>query len=152
MQKAKPIPAQHEADMKNPEEHFVWALRNLPSFAGSGLVTHSGFLRMWSDHLWKCAFAHRDYLVGLADENGMIHISQLPVQTIKFQEAFRGPTHTYNNAARWVEKDAPAPEPYRLQDVTKLTIQEQHVMAYQLKQAGIIPADPVPQHTAQELL
>ena len=64
--------------MSNPQEHFLWALRNLPSFAGTGMVTHSGFLRKWSDHLWHCGFAHRDYLAGLADSDGNIHVSQLP--------------------------------------------------------------------------
>ncbi len=151
MNTTKPIPSQAEADMDNPEEHVAWALRSLPSFAGSGVVTHSGFLRMWSEHLVKAGFCHRDYLEKLADENGNIHVSKLPKQTIKFQEAFRGPHHQYNNAARWVPKDAPTPEPMQLQDVRQLTIQEQHVMAYQLQQAGIIPAEPVKQHTAQEL-
>lgn len=147
----KIIPSQAEADFNNPEEHFLWALRNLPSFAGAGSVTHSGFLRKWSEHLVKAGCVHVDYLRTLADENGNIHVSRLPKQTIKFQAAFRGPGHTYNNAARWVSTDTPDPEPMRLQDVRQLTIQEQHVMAYQLREAGIIPAEPVRQHTAQAL-
>lgn len=147
----KPIPPQHEADLTNPEEHFAWALRNMPTFAGIGAVTHSGFLRTWSEHLWKCGFAHRNYLVGLADENGMIHVSQLPKQDIKFQEAFRGPHHQYNNAARWVSSDTPDPEPFRLQDVRDMTIQEKHVMAYQLQREGVIPTPEIPEHKAQEL-
>lgn len=96
------IPSQQEADPHNPEEHVVWALRNMPTFAGIGAVTHPGFLRQWSKHLWECGFRHRDYLEGLADENGNIHVSQLPEQTIELQGAFRGPSHIYNNAARWV--------------------------------------------------
>jgi hypothetical protein len=147
----RPIPSQHDADMSNPEEHFAWALRNMPAFAGTGAVTHSGFLRLWSEHLWKCGFAHRDYLEKLADADGNIHVSQLPRQSIKFQEAFRGPHHQYNNAARWVEAGTPVPEPMRLQDVRQLTIQEQHVMAAQLEEAGVIPRRQVPQHKAQEL-
>ncbi len=151
MKPTKPIPSQYEADFNKPDEHFVWALRNLPSFAGTGVVTHSGFLRLWSEHLWKCGFAHRDYLESLADENGMIHVDRLPKQTIKFQEAFRGPHHQYNNAARWVDKDTPDPEPMRLPDVRQLTIQEQHAMAYQLEEAGVIPRREIPQHKAREL-
>ncbi|MGZ6053983.1 MAG: phage gene 29 protein family protein, partial [Isosphaeraceae bacterium] len=58
----KPIPSQQEADMDKPEEHVLWALRNLPSFAGSGVVTHSGFLRGWSKHLWEAGFRHVDWL------------------------------------------------------------------------------------------
>ncbi|MGC7317765.1 DUF2744 domain-containing protein, partial [Mycobacteroides abscessus subsp. massiliense] len=33
------IPSQQEADFNNPEEHFVWCLRNMPTFAGIGAVT-----------------------------------------------------------------------------------------------------------------
>lgn len=136
------IPAQGQADMNNPEEHFLPFLRNMPTMAGTGMVTHPGFLRRWSKHLWETGCVHRDYLVKLADENGNIHVSKLPKQQIKFQEAFRGPTHIYNHAARWVGKDTPDPEPMRLQDVTKLTIQEQHVMAQQLIKEGIIRVNP----------
>lgn len=151
MIQSKAIPSQSEADLSKPEEHFLWAMRNMPSFAGSGVITHSGFLRGWSKHLWDAGFRHRDWLEGLADENGNIHVSKLPKQQIKFQEAFRGPHHTYNNAARWVPMDTPAPEPVCLPDVTQLTIQEQHAMAWQLREAGIIPKDNIPQHKAEEL-
>jgi hypothetical protein len=136
------IPSQEEADFNNPEEHFLWALRNMPSMAGTGMVTHPGFLRKWSKHLVETGAVHVDHLRKLADENGNIHVSKLPKQTIKFQQAFRGPSHIYNHAARWVGKDTPDPEPMRLQDVTKLTIQEQHVMAQQLINEGVIRVNP----------
>ena len=136
------IPLQEQADMSNPEEHFLWALRNMPSFAGAGMVTHPGFLRQWSAHLWNCGFAHRDYLEKLADENGMIHVSKLPRQTLKFQPAIRGPRHTYNNAARWVTTDTPDPEPINLPDIRQLTIQENEVMLEQYRSAGMIPPEP----------
>jgi hypothetical protein len=125
--------------MNNPQEHFAWALRNMPAFAGAGLVTHPGFLRQWSEHLWNCGFAHRDYLEGLADENGNIHVSKLPQQSIKFQEAVRGPRHGYNNAARWVGSDTPDPEPINLPDIRQLTVQENEAMLDQYRAAGLIP-------------
>lgn len=136
------IPTQEQADMSNPEEHFLWALRNMPSFAGAGMVTHPGFLRQWSEHLWACGFAHRDYLEGLADENGMIHVSKLPTQTIKFQPAVRGPRHGYNNAARWVAADSPDPQPMNLPDIRQLTVQENEMMLQQYRAAGMIPVAP----------
>lgn len=136
------IPLQEQADMSNPEEHFLWALRNMPSFAGAGMVTHPGFLRQWSEHLWNCGFAHRDYLAGLADENGMIHVSKLPRQILKFQPAIRGPRHAYNNAARWVSQDTPDPEPINLPDIRQLTIQENEAMLEQYRSAGMIPQEP----------
>lgn len=133
------IPTQQEADLNSPEEHFLWALRNMPAFAGAGMVTHPGFLRQWSVHLWQCGFAHRDWLERLADEDGNIHVSQLPQQTIKFQPAIRGPRHGYNNAARWVSAGTPDPEPINLPDIRELTIQENQIMLQQYMDAGMIP-------------
>jgi len=149
--KSKPMISQQECDWEVPEEHFLWALRNLPSFAGSGVITHVGFLRAWSKHLWEAGFAHRDYLEGLADENGNIHVSQLPQQQIKFQEAFRGPTHSFNPAARWVRADEPEPEVFSIPDPTQFTQQEQYALAYRLHHNGIrIPEPPKPP-VAEEL-
>lgn len=140
-----PIPSQDTANMDNPEEHFLWALRNMPTFAGIGAVTNSGFLRAWSKHLWKCGFAHRDWLAKLADENGNIHVSKLPKQLIKFQPAMRGPRHQYNNAAQWVGKDTPDPEPMRIPDIRELTIQENAAMIQQYEDAGMLsPYVPPP--------
>ena len=136
------IPTQQDTDFTNPQEHFLWALRNMPAMVGAGMLTHPSFLRQWSEHLWNCGFAHRDYLEGLADENGMIHVSQLPQQTIKFQPAMRGPRHGYNNAARWVTANTPDPEPINLPDIRHLTIQENEMMLQQYRQAGMIPEAP----------
>lgn len=137
--------------MNNPEEHALWALRNLPSFAGSGVVTHSGFLRLWSKHLWEVGFRHVDWLRSLADEDGNIHVSKLPAQQKRFQEAFRGPHHTYNNAARWVGMNEPDPEPMRIPNIQDLTIQEKHALLYQFQAAGLIPQGPVGPPTAEEI-
>lgn len=139
---SKVIPSQEETDFTDPEFHFLWALRNLPMMAGSGAVTHSGFLRLWSRHLWEVGAVHRDYLVSLADENGNIHVSQLPEQQIRFQEAFRGPHHTYNNAARWVRADEPEPEPVVIPNIQQMTTQEKYVLAFQLKEDGVIIVPP----------
>ena len=127
--------------MSNPQEHFLWALRNMPAFAGAGVLTHPSFLRQWSEHLWNCGFVHRDYLESLADADGNIHVSKLPKQTIKFQPAVRGPRHAYNNAARWVSTETPDPEPINLPDIRQLTIQENEIMLEQYRSAGMIPAE-----------
>lgn len=106
--------------------------------AGVGAITHPDYLAEWSEHLWKCGFAHRDYLAGLADEDGNIHVSKLPKQLIKFQQPFRGQRHTFNNAARWVEMDAPDPKPVRIPDIRQLTQQENEAMLQQYRDAGMI--------------
>ena len=137
--------------MNDPQQHFAWALRNMPAFAGAGVVTHPGFLRSWSEHLWNCGFAHRDWLERLADENGMIHVSKLPRQVIKFQPAMRGPRHVFNNANRWVSVDQPDPAVINLPDIRELTIQENEAMLEQYRQAGMIPREPHGPVLAEEL-
>lgn len=111
----------------------------MPTFFGTGAVTHPGILLTWSEHLVQCGFAHRDYLEGLADENGNIHVSQLPRQSIKWQPAFRGPRSAYNNAARWVTADTPPVEPIRIPNIHELTQQENEYMLKQYRDAGMIP-------------
>ena len=43
----KPMLSQEEVDYNKPEEHFIWALRNLPMMSGSGMMVFSGFVRGW---------------------------------------------------------------------------------------------------------
>lgn len=107
--------------------------------AGVGAITHPGYLADWSEHLWKVGFRHRDFLEGLADENGYIHVSQLPPQDIKFQPAFRGQRHDANNAARWVDSDTPDPEPVVIPDIRRMTDQENQAMLHQYRSQGWIP-------------
>lgn len=145
------LPSQQEVDFNNPEEHFVWCLRNMPTFAGIGAVTHPGFLRAWSKHLWECGNAHRDYLVSLANEDGYIHVDQLPKQTIELQGPFRGPTHGYNNAARWVPMGTAVPPPVVLPDTREMTIQESDVMLRQFERDGRLPG-PLPRRDGAEEL
>jgi hypothetical protein len=132
------IRPQEQTNYGNPKEHFVWALRNLPMIAGVGGITHPMFLSQWSEHLFNCGFVHRDYIASLADENGMVHVDQLPRQVVQFEPAIRGPQNAYNNAARWVSEGTPAPEPVRLPDVSELTADEQAAMLQQFVEAGLV--------------
>lgn len=142
---------QDQCDPNNPEEHLLWGLQLMPTLAGIGAVTNSGFLRMWSKHLWKCGFRHRDWLEGLADENGNIHVSKLPPQQIKLQKAFRGPRHQYNNAARWVDSNTAEPAPMKIPDVRRFTDQERKAVLDQLIAVGTVESDKPIQHSAHEL-
>jgi len=137
------IPSQQNHNPKDPKQHFAWALRNLPLIAGVGAITHPGFLASWSEHLWKCGFAHRDYLEGLADADGNINVSQLPRQSIKLQQAFRGQRHDMNPAYRWVGVDETDPEPVRIPNIREMTQQENEYMIRQYREAGMIPASTV---------
>jgi hypothetical protein len=140
---------QDQCSPDNPEEHFLWALQLMPTMAGIGAVTNTGFLRQWSKHLWKAGFVHRDYIAAKADDDGNIHVDQLPPQQIKLQKPFRGPRHQYNNAARWVDANTPDPEPTRLPDVRRYTDQERQAMADQLIAVGAITPAKLVEHAAQ---
>ncbi|BBX09504.1 phage gene 29 protein family protein [Mycolicibacterium aichiense] len=133
------IPTQEAHDPNDPRQHAMWALRNLPMVAGTGAITHPGYLADWSEHLWKCGFRHVDALRALADENGNIHVSQLPEQEIRFQQPFRGQRHHMNPAARWVGLDEKDPEPVRIPNIRQLTDQENQAMIKQYQDAGLIP-------------
>lgn len=141
---------QENHNPSDPKQHVAWALRNLPMLAGVGAITHPGYLAEWSEHLWKCGFAHRDYLEGLADDNGMIHVSQLPKQTIKWQPPIRGQRSGLNNAVRWVGVDTPAPESIIIPDIRKLTQQENQAMIKQYKDAGMLPENRIGPSQAEE--
>lgn len=131
------IPSQQDHDPNDPEQHVLWALTHLPTVAGVGAITHPAYLKQWSKHLWQAGFRHTDWLRKLANEDGFIHVDQLPVQEIKFQPAFRGPQHGYNNAARWVGKDTPDPEYVKIPNVQTLTDQEAYALLYQLDARGV---------------
>ena len=137
---------QETCNWADPKQHFAWGLQNLPTFAGIGAITHPGFLTQWSEHLYQAGFRHVDAIAQLADENGMIHVSQLPAQQIKWQPAPRGPRNVWNPAARWVPMNAPDPEPMRIPDINKLTDPEREALLGQFRDAGLIK-DPQPQWT-----
>lgn len=101
------IPTQSQADMDDPEEHVVWALVHLPNVGGVVQVTHPMILRAWSKHLVECGFVWAPGLAELADENGMIHVSQLPAQQIKHQPPHEGrgiSTTTQRTGFRWIHR------------------------------------------------
>ena len=137
------IPSQEEADFGDPAEHLAWAMRSMPILAGIGGVIHPVIIRGWSEHLHAAGFRHVDAIAELADEDGNIHVSKLPKQTIKHQHAVRGPRHPLNNAATWVSMDTPAPPPMNIPDITLLTPHERAALLDQFKAVGDVPTTAV---------
>jgi hypothetical protein len=137
------IPTQKQTDLTKPETHLVWALQNMPVAAGVGAVTNVAVLQSWAKHLWEVGVVHRDYLELLADEDGYIHVSQLPRQAKRLAPPVRGPRHGFNNASRWVEMSAPDPEPVVIQDPRLLTAQEREAQLSVYAELGLIP-QPTP--------
>lgn len=137
------IKDQHDVNWNDPEECFAWVFRNIPSMAGSGALSSPLFLRRWSKHLVEVGCVHVDYLHTLADENGNIHVSKLPKQTIKWVKPIRGPYHAWNNAGTWIPIDDPEPQKFKLPDMSQMTRQEQAVMVQQMINLGLVDTERV---------
>ena len=73
-------------------------------------------------HLEKCGLAWGPDLAKLADENGNIHVSQLPTQQIKQLPPEYGPDIWVNQTGEWVPiaTDEP-PKPEKVVDLSDLT-------------------------------
>ena len=143
------IVSQATADMNNPEEHFAWAMRNMPYIGGVGAIAHPSYLAAWSKHLSDCGFVHASVIAKQAVD-GQFDIEKLPKQKIKFQEAQRGPHHTYNNGSHWVAVDKPDPEPVGVPNVNNLTLQERHAILQQFEANGMIKQGIINPDMAEE--
>lgn len=127
---------QETANFGDPAQHVAWALQNMPTMAGFGAVTNQSVLAEWSKHLYACGFRHVSVIAALADENGMIHVDQLPQQQIRLQPAFRGPRNAFNQASRWLPVGSPDVEPVIVPDIRDFTASEREAVLVQFRDAG----------------
>lgn len=97
--------------MGDPRQQAAWALHLAPTIAGSGAITHPHILADWSEHLYACGFRHVSEIAKLADENGLIHVDQLPKQRMKLSQPQFGQRNRLNASAAWVPVDSPDVEP-----------------------------------------
>lgn len=135
-------PQQVECDPEDPAEHFLWALCQVPwGQEMQSMPPHMA--RILSSHLVEVGFAHTAWLAGLADENGFIHVDQLPKQKKKLQMPHRGQQSYLNGLARWVPVETEDPEPVCLPDVSTMTVAEQQLMINELRDLGRLE-DPSP--------
>ncbi len=128
--------SQETARMGDPAQHLAWAMRLMPTIAGVGAVTNPATLAEWSKHLYACGFRHVSTIAELANEDGMIHVDQLPKQQIRLSEAFRGPRNSLNAAARWVPMDAPDAPPIIVPDIRDFTPNEREAVLSQFRDRG----------------
>lgn len=122
--------------MGDPAQHLAWAMVNMPTMAGFGAVTNPSTLAEWSKHLYACGFRHVSSIAALANEDGLIHVDQLPAQQIRLQPAFRGPRNAFNQASRWVPMNTPDVEPVIVPDIRDFTAAEKEAVLMQFRDAG----------------
>lgn len=98
---------QHESDLNNPKERFVWAFRGI-EYKGSPIAMAEPVVETFSEHLSKCGFIHVSQLEELADEYGNLSLYDFPYeQEIHYQPPVQGQDHLMNLAGRWQSVSEP---------------------------------------------
>lgn len=93
---------------EDPKKRHQWAFVRSMVYGGSEMYTpDDDSLEVLSERLPETGYVHVSDLEAIADADGNIHVSQLPVQTKKLKLPPMGQHHTLNNTARWVDMDEP---------------------------------------------
>jgi hypothetical protein len=116
-----------KCDMDDPQEHFLWALMQIPVGPHEMMPILENTARTMSKHLWETGFRHHPQL-----------------QRKKYQRPLRGQQNHMNGLARWVDMDSEDPEPLMLPDIGSMTTEERDWMVAELKRHGAIH-EPKPQ-------
>lgn len=122
---AKPSnPGQSDCNMADPEEHFLWALAQIP--VGTEMMPiQLNTARNMSKHLHELGFRHHPKL-----------------QTKKKQMPIRGQQTHLNSLARWVPMNAEDLDPLPLPNVGAMTSEEREWVHQELKAVGHIEDPP----------
>lgn len=127
----------------DPKQKNQWALVAI-KLAGDTEFTPNPEAREWmSEHLDDLAIVYAPDLAKLADENGNIHVSQLPERKKKLRTPHRGQQHYLNNTSEWVGIDEPDVAPVALPNMEEYTRHEQEFVAEQLRYHGVVKDAPV---------
>lgn len=125
-----PTRQQHESDLNDPKQRFVWAFQNL-SYNGFPVAFPDKVLEEWSEHLSKCGFVHIDQV----REAGTI--DDLPGQQIHFQPPIRGQDHYMNMSGDWVDINQPIQQPI-VPAAQLMTPAEKAKMIEEFREEGLI--------------
>lgn len=138
------LPLQSICNQDDPKQAHQWVFVELPFAENQPYTPDVRLLPQWSQRLDDAGYRHVDQIRALADENGMIHVDQLPAQRMRFRPPHRGQQHTLNMSGVWVGVDDPDPEPVTIPDMELHTPHEQAVVAEQLYHTGVLKR-PVPE-------
>jgi len=143
------IPTWENVNPDDPAEALQPALVALPFVGDQTFTPQDDILQKWSKRFTDVGLVYGPHLAKLADENGNIHVSQLPQPSIKLRAARRGPQHTLNGLSDWVPVDTPDDEPVVIPDVGLYTRAEQEVIAEQLRYHNVIQDEELPRSNAR---
>lgn len=132
------IPTRESCDQDDPRTKFAWMFVAWPFIGDETFTPSDELVEKWSKRVDDLALVDAERLRDLADENGFIHVDQLPTPKIKLLKANRGPDHTINGLSGWVGIDEPEPEPVIIPDVGVYTRYEQEIIKEQLRYHGVV--------------
>jgi hypothetical protein len=115
------FPQQKDCDPADPEQHFLWALTQIPYNHQVTQPIQPRIAKVISKHLHDLGFRHHPKL-----------------QKKKLQMPHRGQQHTLNGMSVWVPMDSEEPDPVTLPDVRSMTRHEQELMKAELENVGLI--------------
>lgn len=139
------IPTKESCDPSKPSEAMLWACMYIPVAGRSPMVFPRMIAEKISEHFVECGFVHVDDIAALADENGMVRVSDLPKQKKKLMRPYRGQQHQLNPMGQWVGMDEPEPEPVVIQDPAAMTVHERAAQVERLRYLGYKINEPDPE-------
>ena len=132
------LPLQSTCDQNDPRTAHQWLCVQLPFGQNQGHTPDLRLLPDWSQRIDDAGYRHVDQIRALADENGLIHVDQLPKQRKRFRAPYRGQQHALNGSGEWVDMDAEDPEPFAVPDPAAHTPHEQAAMAERMYYTGAL--------------
>ncbi|QWS68139.1 hypothetical protein SEA_VANLEE_21 [Gordonia phage VanLee] len=146
------IPVQDTADYSDPRRHLAWMFPGIKLSDGGGLMTHPETYYNWSEHCIKAGAVHVDYIRSLANDDGFIHVSQLPHQEIERHPPTRGEDHWLNPTGKWVPVGTPREKRETVVDIDGYTAPEQAAVLEQYALAGKFTPEEVESFIARGLI
>ncbi|MFC9514397.1 DUF2744 domain-containing protein [Nocardiaceae bacterium NPDC056970] len=134
------IPTWENCDRTDPKLALKPACVGLPWAGSQKFTPPSDLAEEWSEHWGKIGVCYVGDIAALADEDGTIHVDQLPKPELRLIPPHRGQQHPMNATMQWVGCDEPDPDPVVIPDVSSkvYTRHEQEVIAEQLYHDGVI--------------
>lgn len=129
---------------EDPKKRHQWAFVGSMAYGPTARYTpDDDSLEILSERLPQAGYVHVSDLHGLADEDGNIHVSQLPAQEKKLRLPAMGQHHTLNNTSDWVDMDEPDVVAMVAQDMDAFTTEQNANHFNQLLGKGFRPPESV---------
>jgi hypothetical protein len=124
---------------EDPKKRHQWAFVASMVYGSGRYTPDDDSLEVLSERVPEAGYIHVSDLEALADAQGNIHVSQLPVQTKKLKLPPVGQHHTLNNTSAWVDMDEEDAPQMVSQDMTVFTAEQNRDHIRQLQEMNLVP-------------